>query len=164
MHAAFDVSALQNVWLVAAIWMALAFLGSIVSIRFGIAAALIEILLGIVAGNFIALRSNVWIDFIAGFGSIMLTFLAGAEINPTVLKRQWRPAVTIGTLSFVAPFFGALFYALYAAHWDVNAARIAGIAMSTTSVAVVYAVMVESGLAGKEFGQLILAACFITDL
>jgi Kef-type K+ transport system membrane component KefB len=36
--------------------------------------------------------------------------------------------------------------------------------MSTTSVAVVYAVMVESGLAGKEFGQLILAACFFTDL
>jgi len=164
MHAVFDVSALQNVWLVAAIWMALAFLGSIVSIRFGIAAALIEILLGIAAGNFIALRSNVWIDFIAGFGSIMLTFLAGAEINPAVLKRQWRPAVTIGALSFAAPFCGALLYALYLAHWDYNAAKIAGIAMSTTSVAVVYAVMIESGLAGTGFGQLILAACFITDL
>jgi len=164
LHAVFDVSALQNVWLVAAIWMALAFLGSIVSIRLGIAAALIEILLGIVAGNFIALRSNVWIDFIAGFGSIMLTFLAGAEINPAVLKRQWKPAVTIGALSFVAPFCGALAYAFFVAHWDANAAKIAGIAMSTTSVAVVYAVMVESGLAGTEFGQLILAACFVTDL
>jgi len=164
MHAVFDASALQNVWLVAAIWMALAFLGSIISIRFGVAAALIEMLLGILAGNFIALRSNVWIDFIAGFGSIMLTFLAGAEINPAVLKRQWRPAATIGVLSFAAPFCAALLYAFYAAHWDANAAKIAGIAMSTTSVAVVYAVMVESGLAGTEFGQLILAACFITDL
>lgn len=164
MHAVFDVSALQNVWLVAAIWMALAFLGSIISIRFGVAAALIEMLLGILAGNFIALRSNVWIDFIAGFGSIMLTFLAGAEINPTVLKRQWRPAVVIGALSFVAPFCGAWSYALFMAHWDANAAKIAGVAMSTTSVAVVYAVMVESGLAGTEFGQLILAACFVTDL
>jgi Kef-type K+ transport system membrane component KefB len=164
MQAVFDVSSLHNVWLVAAIWMALAFLGSLLSIRFGIAAALIEILLGVIAGNFIALRSNVWIDFIAGFGSIMLTFLAGAEINPTVLKRQWRPAITIGFLSFFAPFCGALAYALFVAHWDANAAKIAGIAMSTTSVAVVYAVMIESGLAGTEFGQLILSACFITDL
>jgi Kef-type K+ transport system membrane component KefB len=164
MHAVFDVSALQNMWLIAAIWMALAFLGSLISIRFGIAAALIEIMLGILAGNFIALRSNVWIDFIAGFGSIMLTFLAGAEINPTNFKRQWRPAVTVGLLSFAAPFLGAMAYAYFLAHWDANAAKIAGIAMSTTSVAVVYAVMIESGLAGTEFGQLILAACFITDL
>src|ERR1022692_1559941 len=164
MHAFFDVSALQNMWLVAAMWMALAFLGSLISIRFGIAAALIEIMLGIVAGNFIALRSNVWIDFIAGFGSIMLTFLAGAEINPVNFKRQWRPAVLIGFVSFIAPFLCAMLYAFFFAHWDPNAAKIAGIAMSTTSVAVVYAVMIESGLAGTEFGQLILAACFITDL
>lgn len=164
MHAVFDVSALQNMWLIAAIWMALAFVGSLISIRFGIAAALIEIMLGILAGNFIALRSNVWIDFIAGFGSIMLTFLAGAEINPTNFKRQWRPAVSIGLLSFTAPFLCAMAYAFFLAHWDANAAKIAGIAMSTTSVAVVYAVMIESGLAGTEFGQLILAACFITDL
>jgi Kef-type K+ transport system membrane component KefB len=94
----------------------------------------------------------------------MLTFLAGAEINPAVLRRQWRPAVTIGFLSFFAPFCAALTYAFFVAHWDANAAKIAGIAMSTTSVAVVYAVMIESGLAGTEFGQLILAACFITDL
>ncbi|HEY7992868.1 MAG TPA: cation:proton antiporter [Candidatus Eremiobacteraceae bacterium] len=164
MHAVFDIGALQNVWLIAAIWMALALLGSLVSIRFGIAAALVEISLGIIAGNFIALRSNVWIDFVAGFGSIMLTFLAGAEINPSVLKRQWRPAVTIGILSFSAPFFAALAFAFFGAHWNPNAAKIAGIAMSTTSVAVVYAVMIESGLAGTPFGQLILAACFITDL
>jgi Kef-type K+ transport system membrane component KefB len=164
MHAVFDVSALQNMWLIAAIWMALALAGSLVSIRFGIAAALVEIILGILAGNFIALRSNVWIDFIAGFGSIMLTFLAGAEINPSTLRRQWRPALTIGFLSFFAPFTAALLYAYFIGHWDSNAAKIAGIALSTTSVAVVYAVMIESGLAGTEFGQLILAACFITDL
>src|SRR5471032_1344844 len=115
MHTIFDVSALQNMWLIAAIWMALAFLGSLVSIRFGIAAALIEIMLGILAGNFIALRSNVWIDFIAGFGSIMLTFLAGAEINPTNFKRNWRPAVTVGLLSFAAPFLGAMLYAYFLA-------------------------------------------------
>src|SRR5207248_8453382 len=38
------------------------------------------------------------------------------------------------------------------------------IALSTTSVAVVYAVMVETGLSQTDFGKLILAACFVTDL
>src|SRR5262249_1981613 len=36
--------------------------------------------------------------------------------------------------------------------------------LSTTSVAVVYAVMVETGLNKTELGKIILAACFVTDL
>ena len=47
--------------------------------------------------------------------------------------------------------------------WDYHAALIAGIALSTTSVAVVYAVMVESGFSSTDLGKLILAACFVTD-
>src|SRR5947209_12083967 len=43
-------------------------------------------------------------------------------------------------------------------------AQIAVISLSTTSVAVVYAVMVETGLNKSELGKIILAACFITDL
>src|SRR5262249_53284113 len=48
--------------------------------------------------------------------------------------------------------------------WHLHAAEIGGIALSTTSVAVVYAVMVETGLNRHDLGKLILAACFITDL
>ncbi len=155
---------LDNVWLLAALWMALAALGAVLSIKLKIPAALAEIALGILAGNLIALHSNAWIDFVAGFGAILLTFLAGAEIDPAMLRKQLRPAAAIGLLSFAAPFLGAMLYARFVAHWDPNAAKIAGIAMSTTSVAVVYAVMVESGYAKQDFGQLILAACFITDL
>jgi Kef-type K+ transport system membrane component KefB len=36
--------------------------------------------------------------------------------------------------------------------------------MSTTSVAVVYAVMVETGFNKTEIGKIILAGCFVTDL
>jgi len=42
-------------------------------------------------------------------------------------------------------------------------AQIAGIALSTTSVAVVYAVMIEGGRSNTDLGKMILAACFITD-
>lgn len=154
----------DNLWAFAAIWLALATASSFISIRVGLAAALVEIVLGIFAGNLIGLRSNAWVDFVAGFGAIMLTFLAGAEIDPVVLRRQLKPAGIIGLTSFLVPFLGAMAFAYFIVHWNADAAKIAGLAMSTTSVAVVYAVMVESRLAGTDFGQLILAACFITDL
>ncbi len=154
----------DNMWLVAGVWMLLAAVSAFVAIRIKMPAALIEIVVGIIAGNLIALRTNAWIDFVAGFGSILLTFLAGAEIDPVVLRKQLVPSTVLGAASFAAPFLAAMAFAFFFGHWTIDASKIAGIAMSTTSVAVVYAVMVESGLAGKEFGQLILAACFFTDL
>jgi Kef-type K+ transport system membrane component KefB len=154
----------SNMYMVAAVWMLLAALSAGLAIRFKMAAALVEILIGILAGNFIGLHTNGWIDFLAGFGSILLTYLAGAEIDPAVLREQIVPATVLGAASFGAPFVAAGLYAYFFAHWSLDGSKIAGIAMSTTSVAVVYAVMVESGLAGRKFGQLILAACFFTDL
>jgi Kef-type K+ transport system membrane component KefB len=154
----------DNMWLVAGVWMALAAASGFIAIRLKMPAALVEIIVGMLAGNLIFLRTNAWIDFVAGFGSILLTFLAGAEIDPKVLRRQFVPSAVLGAASFGAPFLAAMAYAHFIGHWTPDAAKIAGIAMSTTSVAVVYAVMIESGLASQEFGQLILAACFFTDL
>jgi Kef-type K+ transport system membrane component KefB len=153
----------SNVWLIAAAWMALALLASLISIRVGISVALIEILIGVVAGNFLGVHSTPWIDFLATFGSGLLTFLAGAEIDPESLRRHLKPAAAIGTVSFLGPFLGAAAFARWVGGWEPHAAWIAGISLSTTSVAVVYAVMLETGLNRTELGKLILAACFITD-
>jgi Kef-type K+ transport system membrane component KefB len=153
----------SNIWLLAAVWMALALVASLISIRVGISVALIEILIGVVAGNWLGLQTTPWIDFLATFGSGLLTFLAGAEIDPDSLKRHLKPAMTIGVISFLAPFLAGAAFAYWVAHWERHAAYIAGIALSTTSVAVVYAVMLETGQNRTELGKLILAACFITD-
>jgi len=153
-----------NVWTLAFVWMALAAVSALLALRIKMPAALVEIVVGIAAGNFIGLHTNEWIDFLAGFGSVLLTFLAGAEIDPVVLRAQLGPSLALGGMSFAAPCLAAFLYALFIGHWSLDAAKIAGIAMSTTSVAVVYAVMIESGQAEREFGQLILAACFFTDL
>ncbi|MGA2642554.1 MAG: cation:proton antiporter [Spirochaetia bacterium] len=48
--------------------------------------------------------------------------------------------------------------------WTVASSFLAGIALSTTSIAVVYAVMLETGLNKTEFGKGILGACFVNDL
>jgi len=160
----------EQVWYTATAWIGLAFLASLISIRIGISVALVEIFLGFVAGNLgthfgsALFQPNAWINFLAGFGSVVLTFLAGAEIEPEAFRRQLKPTLAIGIVSFLLPFLGAMAYAYYVAGWNLQAAQICGIALSTTSMAVVYAVMVETGLNATELGKLILAACFITDL
>jgi Kef-type K+ transport system membrane component KefB len=154
----------DNPYLVAALWMGLALVASLVSIRLGISVALIEIAAGVIGGNFLGLHTTPWIDFLAAFGSVLLTFLAGAEINPDSLRRHLRQSLTIGAVSFALPFLAAFLVAYVGLGWRLQAAEIAGLALSTTSVAVVYAVMIETGLSGQEIGKLILAACFVTDL
>ena len=154
----------ENVWFVAAIWMALALVASLISIWTGISVALIEILVGVVAGNFLHLQANTdWINFLALLGSGVLTFLAGAEIDPVSLKANLRASLLIGIISFAAPFFLVWLFAQFVLGWPLQQAQIAGIALSTTSVAVVYAVMIEGGLSDTSLGKMILAACFITD-
>jgi Kef-type K+ transport system membrane component KefB len=153
----------SNIWLVASAWMALALLASIISIRLGVSVALIEIAGGVIAGNFLGLHTAPWIDFLATFGAGLLTFLAGAEIDPDSLRRHLKPALLIGTASFVLPFLAAGAFAYWVSGWERHAAYIAGISLSTTSVAVVYAVMIETGLNRTDLGKLILAACFVTD-
>jgi Kef-type K+ transport system membrane component KefB len=154
----------ENVWLTSALWLGLALLASIVSIRVAVSVALIEIVVGAVAGNLVHLELTEWVNFLAGFGAIMITFLAGAEIDPRALRRQLAPSLGIGLVSFAAPYLGCVGFARFALGWDWPAAQIAGISLSTTSVAVVYAVMIETGFNRTEMGRIILAACFVTDL
>ena len=155
---------IDNIWFVAAIWMGLALVASIVSIRLGVSVALIEIFVGILAGNFLGIHQTTdWINFLAMLGSGVITFLAGAEIDPASLRSHIRPALTIGVLSFLLPFVFVWMFTQFVIGWSLHQSQIAGIALSTTSVAVVYAVMIEGGRSNTELGKMILAACFITD-
>lgn len=159
----------DNIWFVAAIWMGLAFIASLISIRVGISVALIEILIGVGVGNIDfgggqhLLKTTEWVNFLAMLGSGVLTFLAGAEIDPVSLRANLRASLSIGFLSFLLPFGAVWAFAQFVLGWPLAQAQIAGIALSTTSVAVVYAVMIEGRLGETPLGKTILAACFITD-
>jgi len=155
---------MDNIWLASSLWIGLALIASVLSVWVAISVALTEIVVGAVAGNMIGLPLAPWVNFLAGFGAILLTFLAGAEIDPVSLRGHWKASLSIGVVSFLLPFAGAFLFCLLALGWRLHAAEVGGVALSTTSVAVVYAVMVETGLNRKELGKLILAACFITDL
>jgi Kef-type K+ transport system membrane component KefB len=154
----------DNIWLQSALWMALALVAALGSLFVTISAALFEIVVGALAGNTVGLPLAPWIDYIASFGAIVLTFLAGTDIDPHVVKKNFASSVSIGLMGFFAPYLGCLLLARYGLGWTWPEAQIAGIALSTTSVAVVYAVMVETGYNRTELGKIILAACFINDI
>ena len=158
----------MNIYYIAAAWVGMAFVASLISIRTGISVALVEIVVGAVVGNIPGsshfVQQTAFITFLASLGSVLLTFLAGAEIDPVSLRRHWKASLSIGVVSFALPFLGAFALCFLVLGWTVHAAEIGGIALSTTSVAVVYAVMVETGLNKEDIGKLILAACFVTDL
>jgi Kef-type K+ transport system membrane component KefB len=148
---------------VALVLAALILLASIVSVEFGISAAILEITLGVVAGNVLGLERREWVTFVAGLGGILLTFLAGAEVDFRILREKSRESLLIGCLSFVGPFLGAMLVCRYVLGWEWPAAQLAGVALSTTSLAVVYAVLVETGLTHTEIGKIIMASTFVTD-
>src|SRR5215831_7066872 len=158
----------MNIYYVAAIWLGMALIASVISIRIAVPAALVEIVVGALAGNVPGIREQVTqtsvVVFLASVGSLVLTFLAGAEIDPVTLRGHWKASLSIGVISFFLPFLAAFGFCGLVLGWHMHAAEIGGIALSTTSVAVVYAVMVETGLNRHDLGKLILAACFITDL
>src|SRR5579859_3779698 len=158
----------MNAYYVTAIWVGMALLASVVSIKIAVPAALVEIVVGALAGNIPGIQQHVnqtdVITFLAGAGSLVLTFLAGAEIDPVSLRGHWKASLSIGFVSFALPFLAAFGFCKLVLGWHLHAAEIGGVALSTTSVAVVYAVMVETGLNRQELGKLILAACFVTDL
>ncbi|HKH88146.1 MAG TPA: cation:proton antiporter, partial [Acidimicrobiales bacterium] len=155
----------MNLYYVTAIWLGLALLASLISIRVAIPVALLEIVLGAVAGNIPGIKEHVdqtaYTTFLASLGSVILTFLAGAEIDPVSLRKHWRASLSIGFVSFLLPLLGAFSFCRWVLDWHFHAAEIGGVALSTTSVAVVYAVMVETGLNRHDIGKLILAACFV---
>jgi glutathione-regulated potassium-efflux system ancillary protein KefC len=163
---------MMNTWALCALWVGLALAATLLAIWFKVSTALSEIVVGTVAqlviGVFLAaggLAANTqWITFLAGTGAIVLTFLAGAELDPVIFKTKWRESLVIGLAGFFGPFLGCAAVAHYVLHWPAMPSWLCGVALSTTSVAVVYAVMLELGFNVTEYGKAILAACFINDL
>lgn len=148
----------------AAVLVSLALLASMVSVEVGVTVALVELTFGVVAGNAFDLQSQDWLTFVAAFGSIVLTFLAGMEVDPAYMRRRLTASVGIGATSFIGPFVVTSLIAYLLLDWSGRASLIAGTALSTTSLAVVYAVLVERGLTDTNIGKLLMSATFVTDL
>lgn len=163
---------MTEIYSLATLWLGLALLATLISIWLRIATAMSEIIVGTVAQLIIGVgigatalgTDQSWIRFLASTGAVILTFLAGAELDPQVMRREWKQALIVGLVAFAAPFLGCAAVAHYVIGWSSEASWLTGIALSTTSVAVVYAVMLEFGFNRTDYGKVVLAACFVNDL
>ena len=163
---------MTDILALASVWLGLALVATLLAMALRIATAMSEIIVGTVAQLLIGAlvggaalgTDQSWIRFLAGTGAILLTFLAGAELDMGVLRSRWKETTTIGLIAFFAPFLGCAAAAYWLLHWNAEASWLTGIALSTTSVAVVYAVMLEFGFNRTEYGKVVLAACFVNDL
>ncbi|SEM64803.1 Kef-type K+ transport system, membrane component KefB [Syntrophus gentianae] len=163
---------MEAIYLVAAGWFFAAVLSTVLANRLKISIALMEIIVGSLVGfaafhlgYFDKLDLNAdWMKFCTGTGAMLLTFLAGAELNPDVMKSKIKEVSVIGLIGFFSPFIGCSLISHYLMGWGLEASLLCGIALSTTSMAVVYAVMLEYGFNKTDFGKGILGACFVNDL
>ena len=163
---------MDQIWFAAALWLLLALVAVLLANWMRVSTALSEIVVGVAAQLMIGALAGAnalgakapWITFLAGTGSVVLIFLAGAELDPDVFREKWRESSAVGLIGFAAPFLGATAVAHYVLGWPWRPSWLGGVALSTTSVAVVYAVMLELGFNRTKYGKAILAACFINDL
>ena len=149
---------------VAALLAATILLASTISVEVGLSVALIELLLGVVVGNVFHLDVPTWLAFLGSFAGIVLTFQAGAEVDVPQFRREWKASLSIGLVSFFAPFVVVGLLCYYTLGWTHRQAEIGGLALSTTSLAVVYAVLVETGLNRELVGKRLMSATFVTDV
>ena len=163
---------MTEIYSLAALWLGLALIATLLSIWLRVATSMSEIVVGTVAQLLIGVAvggmtlgsDESWIKFLSGTGAVLLTFLAGAELDPDVIKTKLVETTVLGLVAFAAPFLGCAAVAYFLLGWGRDASWLAGIALSTTSVAVVYAVMLEFGLNRTDYGKTVLAACFVNDL
>jgi len=163
---------MEQLFTIASLWLALAVISALIAYHIHISIALVEICVGVATAavltwlgyaDFLGANQE-WIRFLAATGAVFLTFLAGAELDPDVLRTKMTEVTVVGMVSFAAPFLGCAAVAYYLLGWSAPASWLCGVALSTTSMAVVYAVMLETGFNKTNFGKGILGACFITDL
>jgi Kef-type K+ transport system membrane component KefB len=149
---------------IAALLAGTVLLASTISVEIGLSVALIELVAGVIVGNVFHLDVPSWLSFVGSFAGILLTFQAGAEVDVVQLRREWRASLSIGLVSFAAPFFTVALLTYYGLDWSRRQAEIGGLALSTTSLAVVYAVLVETGLNRELVGKRLMSATFVTDI
>lgn len=141
----------------------LVLIAALLGYRFGIAVAILEIAAGAIAGNLLGFQVSPWLQTFADFGSLLLIFIAGSDIDIETMVRKFKPVGLMGGISFLAPFLVVLGFGLFVQQWDMPRALLVGIASSTTSVAVTYPVLRDSGLLKRDLGKILLLVAFVPD-
>jgi glutathione-regulated potassium-efflux system ancillary protein KefC len=136
----------------------------IISLRIKVSSSIIEVFAGVVLANALGVGLAQWLDFLGTFGGLILTFLAGAEIEFSLLGNKAKESVVIGSMEFLAPLVDEFLFLSLVAKWSFQATVAAGLALTTTSIAVVYAILTEYELIKMPFAKTIIGVTFVNDI
>ena len=140
----------------------LVFSASIIADVIGVAAAIVELLSGIYA-SLLGLEPIGILGELGLIGGVLLMFVAGTEIDVPVLRRNFWRGLGLGIAGFACSATVS-FTVFYAMGMGVQQSSLMAVALSTTSVAVVYAVLLDKGLLAGGMGQTLLAAAMMADV
>ena len=135
----------------------------LISLEIGFPTAILEIIAGVIGGNLLDASSFAWMDFIANYGILGLMFLAGLEINKDELKKNLGRSSVLALSAYFIPF-AAIFALSLLISPDPRGAALIAIALSTTSLALLYPILRERGFLNLEMGHVVLSAAMLIDV
>ncbi|MEM2760342.1 MAG: cation:proton antiporter [Nitrososphaerales archaeon] len=139
-------------------------IAGIIAIRSRISSSIIEVAMGIILTNVLLVKIESWLEFLATFGGLTLTFLAGSEVESALLKKKAKESGVIGTLAFLVPLVAELAFLSLITDWAWQTKLAMSLALTTTSIAVVYAVLTEFEIMRTDLGRTIIAVTFVNDI
>ncbi|MGN1321110.1 MAG: cation:proton antiporter [Methanosphaera sp.] len=139
-------------------------LASVISIKWSISISIVEIILGIIAGNLGLLEPESWMIYVASIGGMVLTFLAGTEVNPKLMKDNLKECLMIGVASFLISFVLVFIVCEYMLLWPLTSSLLVATALSETSIAIVYSIILDKELSGKKIGTILMGSTFVTNI
>ncbi len=152
---------LQTESLVVSVLIILAGIGAL---EIGFSSSIFEIVAGVFASNVIKLGSLSWIDFLSNLGLLGLMFFAGLETDPELMRKHLWKSLFIGFCSYFFPLVSIFYVTYYILDYSFEASILIGIALSTTSLALVYPLLKEKKLLELPAGQILLAGAMVVDI
>jgi Kef-type K+ transport system membrane component KefB len=139
---------------------------AVLSFELNISSAILEVASGVLLALWLGsdLASLGWLEFLANLGMLGLMFMAGFEVDSDRLRETWKASVAIGACSLAAPFAGVFLVAYFVLGLSPLAAGLVAVALSTTSLALVFHALKERGLLQRRMGQTVLAAASVVDV
>lgn len=163
---------MEHIYGLGTVYMAFAVISAVIAYHLRISIAVVEMIVAACIANlsiyFTGLNifepSSEWVKILASFASVLLTFLAGSEIDSKVIKEKYIESFLVGFTGFLSSFLVAFLISKYIMGFDLKASILSGIIITTTSIAVLYSVMIETGLNSTKYGKAIIASSFVNDM
>lgn len=136
-----------------------------ISERIGIPIVIGQLLVGILLGPAALgwLHPNVLLDAGAEIGVVILMFMAGLESDLKLLKKYFKPALSVATFGVILPMVCFFIYGEFM-HQSFERAVFWGVVFAATSVSISVEVLREFGRLNSKEGATILGAAVVDDI